>query len=406
LPRVQLEGRLLADVHGVIGVAGGYDVTGMHPGQLIAAHYDLVTRQVKPYVFLASSTELMRGIEWRYLRRQHALALRVGNEFSWVRLTYGPRNEPFPAELRWQPPDPPSRLAVPLPFECGGPGAWPRLRFDARHGALDLTDHLALAWQSFTPLTDGKPGLLGRTLMRAVCRGAVLAVLFLTPERSKELWLFEGPEGRTLTTLPLPFERDAFALSADGRRLAVQRGPCQVEVRETAAGGGVVGQSIVGRFHNNLAVHLGEQQLLVSIDRRAHLFSWGSGVLTHEEGYGEETRGLAHSWRADQGNWSAYRAVPVQVPAFLNFDRSRFRSATSQNLIAVVTLFGEVFLFEHTGELVCGFFVFRQQAAAWLPDGTRWGAEALLNRPQTPGAQAKIGKALIEAWRRGERTVS
>src|SRR5699024_10544433 len=97
----------------------------------------------------------------------------------------------------WESADPPNRLAVPLgsePSEETGTWTRPRLRFDARHGMLDLTD-VTPAWGAFTPLSDGKPGLLGRTLMRAECRGGVLAVLFLTPERGKELWLFEGPEG-------------------------------------------------------------------------------------------------------------------------------------------------------------------------------------------------------------------
>lgn len=220
--------------------------------------------------------------------------------------------------------------------------------------------------------------------MRAECRGGVLAVLFLTPQRTKELWLFEGPTGRTLTTLPLPFERDGFALSPDGRQVAVQCGACQVEVRETLSGVGWVGLSSVGRFHNNLVVELGSRGLYLRIDRRAHYLTWATGVLQH---YADAEA----QWTPDD----LTRAVPGQVPSFLNYDRSRFRiAATNGNLVAVVTLFGEAFLFEKSGELVCGFFVFRQQVAAWMPDGTCWGAVALLGRPETPGAAARIGKAL------------
>src|SRR5205823_230635 len=121
--------------------------------------------------------------------------------------------------------DHPTRLAVPLSPQSdrGGPER-PVLHFDVPTGTLALDD-VVPEWQSFTPLADGRPALVGRTLMRAECCRDVLGVLFLTPQRSKELWLFQGPTGRTLTTLPLPFERDAFALSADGRYLALQRGP-------------------------------------------------------------------------------------------------------------------------------------------------------------------------------------
>jgi hypothetical protein len=402
LPRVLFEGRLMSDVHGVLGVLGGFVVTGSMMGQLIAAHYDLATRHVRVHAFAAGASQITRGVEWRYLLRQHALALRLAGQYSWVRLATGRRDESFPVSLCWEPADPPNRLAVPLACDApddGRPWPRPRLRFDARHGAIDLTE--TPEWQPFTPTVDGKPGLLGRTLMRADCRGGVLAVLFLTPERGKELWLFEAPAGRTLATLPLPFDRDGFALSPDGRYLAVQRGPCQVDVREARHSGAVVGVSPVGRFHNNLRATLAEEWVAIGIDRRVHYFGWPTGALEYAQMQGDEW--VQRMSPGPSVPSSGERAGLGQVPAFLNYDRSRFRLAACDNLVAVVTLFGEVFVFEQTGELVCGFFVFRQQAAAWLPDGTCWGAESLLGRPPTAGAADRIGKALSEAWRRGKR---
>lgn len=402
LPRVLFDGRLMSDVHGIVSVWGGFVVTGSMMGQLLAAHYDLATRTVRVYPFAAGAAQITRGVEWRYLRRPHAIALRLAGQFSWVRLATGRRDEPYPPGMCWEPADPPNRLAVPLACDAPEDGTlWPRprLRFDARHGSLDLTE--TPHWVPFTPTIDGKPALLGRTLMRAECRDGVLAVLFLTPERSKELWLFEGPGGRTLATLPLPFERDGFALSPDGRHLALQRGPCQVDVRETSSGARVIGTSPVGRFHNNLRVSLAEAWLAIGIDRRVHYLGWPTGTLEYGQMHGDEwVQGLSPGPPLPT---DAQRAGLGQMPAFLNYDRSRFRLAACRNLTAVVTLFGEVFLFEQTGELVCGFFAFRQAVAAWMPDGTCWGAEALLGRPPTAGAAERIGKALREASRRGER---
>ncbi len=98
------------------------------------------------------------------------------------------------------------------------------------------------------------------------------------------------------------------------------------------------------------------------------------------------------------------RSCPL--PAFLKYDTSRFRMAAWRNLIAVVDAFGEVFLFEHTGKLVCAFFVFRTRIAAWMPDGTCMGPAALLGRPETPEAMKHIGQALLQAWQRGEGVAS
>jgi hypothetical protein len=415
LPRVLVEGRLLSEVHGVVGVAGGFVVTGAVPGQVVAAHYDLGSRQVRVYSFAASTAQLAAGLEWRYLRRRHALLLRLGEQFCWVQLATGARDQPFPPELRWKPAERPTRLAVPLPPQDASaperPGAsWrrPVLHFlqHAPPGTLMVED-VVPGWRPFTPLADGQPALGNRILMRAECRGDVLAVLFLSSERRKELWLFQGPTGRTITTLPLPFERDGFALSPDGRYLALQRGPCQVEVRETAPGGVAIGQSPVGRYHNNVVVHLGEMALSLTVDRRVHLLDWIDGTLVHVHENGEPGGQVAdHLRHGPPRQLSSSQALPGRVPGFLGYDRVRFRLAAWRNLIAVVTLHGEVFLFEYTGELVCGFFAFRHQLAAWMPDGTCWGAEALLGRSATSDAARRIGRALLEAWQRGEGTVT
>jgi hypothetical protein len=406
LPRVLVEGRLLNDVYGILGVTDGLVVIGAVPNQVVAAHYDLPSRHVRVYSFATSSAQLTRGVEWRYLRRRHALLLRLGEQFCWVHLATGMRDQPLPPELRWRLADPPTRLAVPLTPQEVGPTTWPEpmLHFDARSGTL-RPDEMP-GWDHFTPVADGRPALAGRTLMRGDWRRDVLAVLFLTPGRGKELWLFQGPGGRTITKLPLPFERDAFALSPDGRYLALQRGPCQVEICETTPGGASIGQSPVGRFHNNLTVHLGDQRLTVAIAFSTHVLDWASGTLVHA--YEASSPGalsnvcLPNASRFANG----IQALPGRVPGFLGYDRVRFRLAAWRNLIAVVTLHGEVFLFEYTGELVCAFFAFRHQLAAWMPDGTCWGAEALLGRPQTPDAADRIGGAVLEAWQRGEGTVT
>ena len=136
---------------------------------------------------------------------------------------------------------------------------------------------------------------------------------------------------------------------------------------------------MVGRFHNNVTVFLNEAGLTIVLDRRFHQLNWVTNALTHHHTLSNISPELSRAYT----NWGI-RAVPGQVPAFLQYDRSRFRAAAHGNLTAVVTLFGEVFLFEPGGELVCGFFTFRQQAAGWMPDGTCWGSEALLGRPETP----------------------
>jgi hypothetical protein len=47
------------------------------------------------------------------------------------------------------------------------------------------------------------------------------------------------------------------------------------------------------------------------------------------------------------------------------------------------------------------FFAFRHQIAAWMPDGTCHGPAAFTGVPPTPDAPEKIGRALLEASKRG-----
>jgi hypothetical protein len=93
------------------------------------------------------------------------------------------------------------------------------------------------------------------------------------------------------------------------------------------------------------------------------------------------------------------------MPGFLRYDRKRFRAVGWSRLIVVVDLFGQVFLFKHTGDLVCCFFAFQQQCAAWAPDGTCAGAATLLGQGPTPGGAERLGRLVLEAWARGKETI-
>src|SRR5262249_30471996 len=163
--------------------------------------------------------------------------------------------------------------------------------------------------------------------------------------------LFLGPDGRPVGQLALPFDNDAFALSSDGRCLAVQRGASQVQVRQVQPGLDIRAVTPVGRYHNNVVVELGEKQMWLTIDLTTHCPGWETGELVEH---------LTHGYSSSRDHPHAIsRALPGKLPHFLAYDRWRFRLAAWRNLVAVVSVFGEVFLFEQSGDLVCGFFAFR-----------------------------------------------
>ena len=294
LPRVVIGGKLLTDVHQVLGVSGGFVVAGSVAGVgLVAAHYDFSTRIVKSHAFSVIANLIAAGVEWRYVRRQHLLILRVGERFWSVSLFTGRRDDAVPDSLRWLPrqletdrgttvlPLPPHEEAVAVNSDRPSFAShWrcPKLAFNNSDGVLVLKG-AATEWEMFIPQSDGRPALKGLTLQRADCEGDVLAALFLSSFQ-KQLWLFRGPGGQTIATRQMSYERDGFALSSDGQMLALQRGQCQVEVRRTQPGcQDVLCVTPVGRFHNNVVVELGECWLCLAIDRTIHLARWESGRL-------------------------------------------------------------------------------------------------------------------------------
>jgi hypothetical protein len=416
LPRARWGEKTLTDVEQVLGVSGGFVVVGRLPGSLLlAAHYDFQARSVKVYHW-SHNAATGGALEWRYVRRQHLLVLRAGESFTGLHLPTRKQDVTVPDHLHWRAPKAETsahHTIQPLPYQEGGipdapPAAWrhPFIVLEYPSRTVKLVD-VVPGWETFTPLADGKPALEARGLVRGECRHDVLAVLFRASNTTKQVWLFGGPEGRTLTTIGVADERDAFALSPDGSLLAVQRAPCQVEVRSTRSPGAEVRcLSPVGRFHNNAVVELGERWLALVIQRKVHLARWDRGQLELllREG---NLRGVLGQEFADTGIApEGTRALPGRIPSFLKDDPVRFRLAAWRNLIAVVDPYGEVFVFEQTGELVCAFFAFRQDLAAWMPDGTCLGAEALLGRPPTAGAARVMGRALHDAWERGETTIT
>ena len=54
-------------------------------------------------------------------------------------------------------------------------------------------------------------------------------------------------------------------------------------------------------------------------------------------------------------------------------------------------------VFDSRGNLICIFYVIRDEAAALLVDGTYWGSRRLIGREAVPGAAERIGRALLEA---------
>jgi hypothetical protein len=436
LPRGFVDGATLNQVDALLGVAGGVVACGVVRGTPVAVHYDFTRRKVAAHALRYTQHQ---SWAWRYFPEFHTVVARCGQQVLAVDLDDGSRvdSPPSPQAARradrawlrgWEQGiwgssflDPRSVLL--LPTNQPDPPQ-PYLRFYEKQGEILLAG-VTPAWQPFVPLADGKPMDFGR-MKTGQYAGNVLALLCgYERNRPLKLRLFRGPKGVPLGEINHPHNHARFVLSANGRRLARQTGPCQVEVRRVDDGLSLLAVTPRGRCHQDMQVELGEMWLTMQVGKLTHLVRWDGPALTVQMALIDKTnfvrQALAHTDLRPRGNRLARQCMPKSVW----YDMRRFSAGIIDILNVVVDSFGQVAVFERTGELVCMFFAFRDQFAAWLPDGTRWGSASVIDGPQhssphitiryaCPGLDAsagpplalgpaavKIGRALREAWRRG-----
>lgn len=406
LPRGLVQNTIVADVAQVIGVAGGFVVVSQRPDQVLALHYDFPTRTCTAHSFTPPQTP---GVTCCYLRSLHTLVV-AGSSIQCIQLSTGTGLCPPAAFKNLVSHIGAYRLPIQgegEPFSPNSLWCWPQLSFDPENGTIRLQNVLP-AWEEFTPLEDNQPVLKGQKLERADCQGYTLAALFKNPTNwavPAKLRLFRGPQGIPLASYLRSYDSHCFVLSNNGGLLAHQVGRGHVQIRDVSTSKSILHVLSAGRYHPRVQVHLGECWLSIRIDHTVHVAHWDQGILVLKSG----------QWN-EQMVWTMLKefGLPTQreptfskrLPTFLPNDPGRrFIWATWNNLVAVVDRFGEVAVFEATGELVCLFFAFRRQVAVWMPDGTCHGPMSLLGRPATPDALGKIGAALRAARERDERTV-
>jgi hypothetical protein len=245
-------------------------------------------------------------------------------------------------------------------------------------------------WLPFIPLSDGKPLLQDSMIMAAQCRESTLALTAFPRGRKGELTLhvFRGHQGHPF------YERknvSSFMLSSDGQLLALpsQRGR-RVTVRALTRDGTIClttpRRNLVG-----LEVELGDSWMAIQIGKLRHLLRWAEGPL-------ELSRD-----RLDQLAFTITYggSSKVQGASALPYDPKRWVQSVTRKVTVVVSVFGELAVLDLRNRLFCMFYVFREQIAAWMPSGVRYGPPSITGGPETPGALEIIGKALRQVCEEG-----
>jgi hypothetical protein len=400
LPRAFVEGRALAWVDSVLGIGGGFVVSGWTGARLVAAHYDFIERVCTAHV-------VDRALElgpWHYLPHLHTIVAR-GRGGSYHALDLGVGKERASGSLRAATA---CRLAAGSAFQSAPeivpphgllPAEGRAVRLDPLSGEV-IVQFAPGRRRGYTPQSDGGPMLRGGRIVQARAGGQVIAALVRT-SRQSYLVPFVNQHGTPIDAFSLPARVTSFRLSHDGRFVSYPAGERQLKVRQVGDGALLRFVTPPGKSHSTLEVAIGRGLLTVTIGKHAHLIRWDQGTL--ELARNEERdpgKLLARAFRSSHVAMVSARSRPKPSLLWRRF----VAGCSAFGLVILVDIFGQIAVLDRNRQLVAMFFVFRDQVAAWMPDGTRFGPVAITGGPSAPDGPQRIGAALVQAMARSQET--
>jgi WD40 repeat protein len=403
VPRPFFQGRLLRDVTSVLGVKGGFVLYAIHGNSVHIAHYDCLRRKCRA-LYVGSGTSVLRT---QYLVDVHALRTLISgrpHQEAHSHILDLATGEPLTAAAFA------ARPGIQKAFEAldrvpdRGSGAIWSSASDLCVSALpDSQWHFRLVLETgtiafhqvgvngiaFVPLSDGKALLKNASVLAAHAGGNVLGLIARLSDGTIRLMLFRGPDGATLREHSVK-KNSRFLLSRDGRWLAMERGSRILVEKIDTPSEGIVTRC--GGYSGEVRLYLGERSLLIVMGQGAthrHLVRWSGPTIEFQ---------YEHKKLGQEGfHTLGFQEVLPKAPSTrLSYDPQRFPVATERDGLGfAIDRYGQIAVFSEMGNtLLCMFMAFRDRLAAWLPDGSRCGSEALGLGPETPGARATLAQVL------------
>jgi hypothetical protein len=151
-----------------------------------------------------------------------------------------------------------------------------------------------------------------------------------------------------------------------------------------------------GGYTSRARLFLGKQCLLIGMrESHWHLVRWTDDTIRFD--YENSPGGQSFKNPAMIAAWGAPmdQARADNAGVHPDYDTKRFQATvTRDGRCFALDRLGQVSVFDMSGTLLCMFMAFRTRIAAWLPDGSRCGSEALGQGPETPGAREKLAMVL------------
>src|SRR5262249_24715110 len=154
-----------------------------------------------------------------------------------------------------------------------------------------------------------------------------------------------------------------------------------------------------GRCHPDIQAEVGDDWLLIHTPAsNMTRVQWNEKALVVKQHRERQYELWLELRDKNPGQWGVRTGTTWRLPFVpASADHEGFVDAAEGRLTVLIDPSGEVAVFNSGGNLICMFFVFRNQFAAWRPDGTRYGPASLTGGPPTPDALERLARALQEA---------
>jgi len=411
LPRALVQGKPLALIVGVVGVLGGFVITGYQNHESVAVHYDFRRYTCNIHELGKLKPE---QIEWSYLPDFHSLILQDHHDALFaIDLGVDPSIARFPpqnettgessraAQAWFRARGGQIRLSD---TEQGEPRTWvppasprrsvsgPSIELDANTGTVQIENEQGLR-KAYQPREDGVLTFIEGKILQKRCSGDIFGVVVGT-SYERRLILFSKNNLKLLLNLPIEPDCKGFALQRNGRRFARRVGTDRIEVHSIQSKGPTYFVTPSAQPARLPTILLGETSLIIRQAKHSHTIRWDAGRLRliPLPGVDEQTSQQLSLDRAEDHVTAGVRRDK------LPYDQTRYPTGCRMGkLTALVDVFGHVCLFDEGAEFLCMFAVLDSEISAWMYDGTRFGPHGMIGGPPSSNAFERIGEALYRA---------
>lgn len=263
------------------------------------------------------------------------------------------------------------------------------------NGRTTYFDVDGYSW-TYAPTRDGIASHFGASIISARLGESAIAIEYRSQSDRTEIHVLNRRRGEPIATFYLGDQKRgrtvAYAISRKGDFLAYQdQNENAIRLLDLSTRTKSTLKVLTGRPKKTPIVMVSEYYIIIYTDNRSFVLDWRSGVL-------EITRSRRNEPPPEEKVLTS-RCRILQPLAQADSNATR-RTIASLDAGVSVSLdrYGQIFIRNARGKLVCAFFTIRDKLCGRTPEGARFGPSDVVGGEETPRAFAEFGAALTEAF--------